>query len=108
MTPLVRKLEDIAEAGVDLTVVEPFTHALAALSPEEFVERVLVSGLGARRVCVGYDFTFGKARAGTAARLGELGRAHGFAVTVVPPVAAEGMVCSSTKVREFVLEGRVA
>jgi riboflavin kinase / FMN adenylyltransferase len=108
ITPLARKLELIAKSGVDMTVVEPFTLELAAMAPDAFVAHVLAAGLGARRVCVGYDFTFGRARAGTVARLGELGGAHGFDVTVVPPVAIDGMVCSSTKVREFVLEGRVA
>jgi riboflavin kinase/FMN adenylyltransferase len=107
ITTLSRKLELIGEHAIDTVVVEPFDRTFAALSPDEFVERVLASGLGAQHVCVGYDFTFGRARAGTTARLVELGRAHGFEVTVVPPVAVDGLVCSSTKVREFLLEGRV-
>jgi riboflavin kinase/FMN adenylyltransferase len=107
ITPLSRKLELIAASGVDVAVVEPFDRAFAGRSAEEFVEGVLVQGLGVRHVVVGYDFTFGSKRSGNAERLGELGRAHGFAVTVVPPVSVDGIVCSSTKVREFVLEGRV-
>src|SRR5207237_4377885 len=68
---------------------------------------VLVRALGAREVCVGYDFTFGKDRAGDTHLLATLGREHGFGVTVIDPVAVGGMICSSTKVRQFVLEGRV-
>ncbi len=107
ITPLGRKLELIAATGVDVTVVEPFDRAFAARSPEAFVGEVLVAGLGAAHVVVGYDFTFGQKRSGTTETLAALGRAHGFGSTVVPPVSVDGIVCSSTKVREFVLEGRV-
>jgi riboflavin kinase/FMN adenylyltransferase len=107
ITPLSRKLELIAETGIGVTVVEPFDPLLAAKSPEEFVDEILVGALGARHVCVGYDFTFGRARSGTIALLEELGRQRGFGVTVVAAQTVDGMVCSSTKVREFVLEGRV-
>ena len=107
ITPLPRKLELIAGQGIDATVVEPFDHAFAAQSAEEFVRAVLVEGLGARHVVVGYDFTFGKKRSGNVQLLTASGAAHGFGVTVVAPVSVDGIVCSSTKVREFVLEGRV-
>jgi riboflavin kinase / FMN adenylyltransferase len=107
ITPLGRKLELIAAEGVSATVVEPFDRAFASKSAEEFVRAVLAEGLGARHVVVGYDFTFGSKRSGNVQLLAELGLRHGFGVTVVPPVSVEGIVCSSTKVREFVLEGRV-
>lgn len=107
ITTLGRKLELIAGEGIDVTVVEPFDRAFAARSPEAFVGEVLADGLGARHVVVGYDFTFGAKRSGTVQLLAQLGPRHGFGVTVVPPISVEGIVCSSTKVREFVLEGRV-
>lgn len=103
-----RKLELCEEAGVAVAVVQPFDRAFAATSADEFVDRLLVRGLGAARVVVGYDFTYGHRRAGTVASLVEAGRANGFAVDVVPPFAVEGIVCSSTRVRQFVLEGRLA
>jgi riboflavin kinase/FMN adenylyltransferase len=49
ITPLARKLELIAQAGIDVAVVQPFDRAFAARSPGEFVEEVLIAGLGARR-----------------------------------------------------------
>jgi len=58
-------------------------------------------------VVVGYDFSFGKGRKGDARLLAAEGAALGIGVRVVPPVLADGLTCSSTKVREFVLEGRV-
>ena len=107
ITTLARKLELIAEARIDVTVVEPFTLALAAWSPEDFVTRILVDALGAKDVCVGWDFTFGKERAGTTERLSALGAQHGFAVSILDPVSAGGITCSSTKIRELLLEGNV-
>ncbi|MCU1281773.1 MAG: riboflavin biosynthesis protein RibF [bacterium] len=107
ITSLARKLELIAAQGIDATVVEPFDRAFAARSADDFVRAVLVDGLGARHIVVGYDFTFGSKRSGNVQLLRELGAAGGFGVTVVPPVSVEGIVCSSTKVREFVVEGRV-
>jgi riboflavin kinase/FMN adenylyltransferase len=107
ITPLPRKLELIAAEGIDVTVVEPFDRAFASRTPDEFVRGVLVDGLGAKHVVVGYDFTFGQKRSGNTEMLAERGRELGFGLTVVPPVSIEGIVCSSTKVREFTLEGRV-
>jgi riboflavin kinase/FMN adenylyltransferase len=107
ITSLDRKLELIAGAGIEVAVIEPFDQALAALSPVAFADQVLVAGLGARAVCVGHDFTFGARRSGTVDTLATLGHDRGFSATVVPPVSVDGMLCSSTKVREFVLEGRV-
>src|SRR5690349_9744662 len=65
LSSLERRLELLAAAGLDAVVVEPFTQALAALSPTAFVDEVLLGALKARAVIVGYDFTYGQGRAGT-------------------------------------------
>jgi riboflavin kinase/FMN adenylyltransferase len=104
---LERRLELLAAAGADVAIVEAFTPEFAAIEAEAFVRDVLVGRLGAREVVVGYDFSFGRGRRGTPALLREIGAALGLGVTIVPPVTIDGLVCSSTKVREFVLEGRV-
>jgi riboflavin kinase / FMN adenylyltransferase len=103
-----RKRELIADAGIDVLVLEPFTPALAALPPEEFVARVLVGHLGARELVVGYDFTYGAQRRGTASTLRAEGAARDIDVVVVPQVTVHGLAASSTKIREFLLEGNVA
>jgi riboflavin kinase/FMN adenylyltransferase len=104
---LERRLGLLAEAGVEIAVVEPFTRELASVEAEDFVRDVLADKLGARDVVVGYDFSFGRGRRGDPAMLARIGSERGLAVTVVPPVMADGLVCSSTKIREFALEGRV-
>jgi riboflavin kinase/FMN adenylyltransferase len=104
ITTAERKLELIAQTGVDAVVVQPFDRAFAAHSPAHFIDEVLVRGLGASQVVVGWDFTFGEKRAGNVETLKADRR---FGVSVVAPVAVDGLVCSSTKIREFVVEGRV-
>jgi riboflavin kinase / FMN adenylyltransferase len=107
IVPLERRLELLAQAGADLVVVEPFDAAFASIEAADFVGQVLRRDLDARQVVVGYDFSFGRDRAGDARLLTELGATLDLGVTVVPRVSVGGLTCSSTKVREFVLEGRV-
>ena len=87
LTPLPRKLELLEAFGLDLAVVLRFDAALAELSADAFIERVLVQGLGVAHVVIGYDFRFGKGRAGDPEMLRRAGAAHGFGVTVVAQVA---------------------
>jgi riboflavin kinase/FMN adenylyltransferase len=107
ITTYSRKLELIAACGVDATIVQPFDAALAAMSADQFIQEALVRAINARGVVVGYNFSFGHGRAGTPEMLRGAGAELGFTVTVVPPLTFDGLVASSTKVREFVLEGRV-
>ncbi len=102
-----RKLELIAAQGIDACVVEPFTGELASSSPEWFSDQLLARSLGARHIVVGYDFTYGQKRAGNVDSLRAAGKRLGFEVEVVTAVSIDGLVASSTKVREFVLEGNV-
>ncbi|HWV83198.1 MAG TPA: bifunctional riboflavin kinase/FAD synthetase [Hyphomicrobiaceae bacterium] len=107
LTPLPQKLRLLERYGVDLAFVLPFAHELAQMSAEAFVERVLVAGLGVRHVVIGYDFLFGKSRAGNAQQMAELGRAMGFGVSIVPPVGSGGEVYSSSAVRAELAQGDV-
>jgi len=106
VTPLPRKLELLAAQGVDAAVVQPFDLAYAATPAGEFVARDLAARLQAADVVVGWDFTAGHERARVDA-LRPLLAAHGIALHVVDPVTSEGLVVSSTKIREFLLEGNV-
>jgi riboflavin kinase/FMN adenylyltransferase len=107
LVTLERRLELLAEAGADVVVVEPFTSDLAALPAERFVAEILRADLDARHVVVGWDFTFGAGRQGNATMLTSEGARLHLGVSIVPPVMVAGLVCSSTKIREFVLEGRM-
>jgi riboflavin kinase / FMN adenylyltransferase len=106
LTPFRIKLRQLDAMGVDYLYLLSFDRAMAERSPESFIVEVLGQGLEPIHLVVGYDFVFGKGRSGNAAMLGDLGRAAGFAVTSVPAAAdAEGVVYSSTKVRERLAAG---
>ena len=107
LVTLERRLELLAEAGADVVVVEPFTADLAAMPANRFVAEVLHRDLDARHIVVGWDFTYGAGRQGNATTLTREGACLHLGVSIVPPVMVAGLVCSSTKIREFVLEGRV-
>jgi riboflavin kinase/FMN adenylyltransferase len=102
-----RKLELLAAQGVDACVLEPFTAELAAHSADEFVEQTLCRAMRAAEVVVGWDFTYGRKRHGNVDSLRVAGEARGFRVHVVPPVTVDGLVVSSTKIRELLHEGKV-
>ena len=102
-----RRGELLGEAGASVVVVEPFTREFAAIEADSFAGDVLAGDLHAAHVVVGYDFTFGKGRRGDTAMLEALGKRFGFGVSIVRRISVHGLTCSSTKVREFALEGRV-
>jgi riboflavin kinase/FMN adenylyltransferase len=106
VTSLARKLELLAGEGLDAAVVHPFDLAYAETPAREFVGRDLARRLGAAEVVVGYDFTAGHERARVEA-LRPLLSAAGIELHVVEPITADGLVVSSTKIREFLLEGNV-
>ena len=102
------KLGELAACGVAQTVVLPFDARLASQSPEEFIQNVLVDGLGARYVLVGDDFRFGARRAGDYAMLDAAGDARGFDVARMNSYEVHGLRVSSSAVREALAEGRMA
>ena len=102
-----QRLEWIAEAGIDVTLIEPFTEAFAHTPPERFVREYLHAGLAPVEVYVGYDFRFGRDREGSMRLLTELGPRLGFAVTIIPEVTIDGEDVNSTRIRELVTEGDV-
>ena len=92
----------------DLRVLElPFTHELAALSPEEFVRQHLLP-LRLKHLVIGHDFTLGRGRSGQPDVLRSLGEKYGFDVDQLPPVEVGGHVVSSTCLRELIGKGDVA
>lgn len=93
------KLGELRHLGIDRVGLLRFNAALAALSPEDFVQRLLVARLQAREVWVGPDFRFGRARAGNFALLQRMGAESGFAAETIAPVELDGAPVSSTRIR---------
>lgn len=107
LTSLDEKLAVLDELGLDIAIVLPFDAALAALDADRFIEDILVGALAVAEVVVGYHFFFGRNRGGSAETLKAAGAAHGFAVTIVAPVAERGEPFSSTAIRLLLAEGDV-
>ena len=108
LNSLREKLRFLAECGwVDALHVLRFNRALASLSAEDFVRRILCDGLRARQVVVGEDFRFGQGRRGDVAMLRRMGAELGFAVETLAPVERAGARVSSTRVRAALQAGRL-
>jgi riboflavin kinase/FMN adenylyltransferase len=110
------KLAELQACGIAQCVVLPFNQTLAALSPDDFVQQMLVQGLGVRYVLVGDDFCYGAKRAGDYASLSRSGQALGFEVARMnsyeisePPSADKpgvtGVRVSSSAVRQALANG---
>ena len=111
LTDLDQKLELLADAGVDRTLVVHFDEARSKESAADFVQEVLVGCLGARAVVVGHDFHFGHRREGSVPFLAAMGAQHGFDVVglhlTTGSDAAEGEPVSSTRIRQLLGAGDV-
>jgi riboflavin kinase/FMN adenylyltransferase len=106
LSSLRQKIEIFRAHGVLRTYVARFDGRLASLSPETFIDDVLVRRLAARWLLVGEDFRFGKARAGDLATLRRSART--FSVEALRTVAIEGERASSTAVRTALSAGNLA
>lgn len=105
LTSLREKVELLAGFGVSRVHVCRFNYAFAQIAAEDFVERILVKGLGARWVLVGDDFRFGARRAGDLALLRRLAPRLGLEVAALASVTLEGERVSSTAVRRALAAG---
>jgi riboflavin kinase/FMN adenylyltransferase len=108
---LLSSLEDrrrwMTAEGIEQVCVLPFNNEFAKLTPEQFVESILVGKLDARAVLVGDNFRFGNRQAGDTALMQHLGEKHGFTVEIVDAVNYRHHPVSSTEVRKLIIEGNV-
>ncbi|MEA5418667.1 bifunctional riboflavin kinase/FAD synthetase [Spirulina sp. CCNP1310] len=108
LTPLDEKVQQLEAFGIEQLVLLPFTQALAHLSPQAFVEDILIAQLQARRVAVGADFCFGRDRSGTAAELRAIASPHGCEVLITPLHCQGSERVSSSAIRQALAQGDIA
>lgn len=94
------KFAALQALGVDRLVTLRFDEHIRAMTPESFVDELIVGSLGARHVVVGDDFRYGRKACGTIETLRTAGREHGFGVEQIDPFILDGVRVSSTAVRE--------
>ena len=99
------KLESLSNNGIDRVIVEHFNAHFSSLSPQDFVEKVLVQGLHVKWLMVGEDFCYGARRAGNIEMLVEAGQRHGFEVETLAAVMNHGTRISSSAVRSALAHG---
>lgn len=102
------KLERLTEYGAERIVCLQFTSRLRQLTAEEFVQQILVDGLGITHLVVGDDFRFGCDRSGDFPLLQKLGPQKGFSVEHTRTFLMDGKRVSSTRVREQLINGNIA
>ncbi|MGI2908432.1 bifunctional riboflavin kinase/FAD synthetase [Tolypothrix sp. VBCCA 56010] len=97
LTPVDEKVQQLRSLGIEQLVLLPFGKELSALTPEEFVEQILVQQLQCQQISVGEDFCFGKKRSGTAKHLQFIAAKYGIPVTIVPIQTHAGESVTSTE-----------
>lgn len=107
LTRFREKLEALRRYGVRRVLVLPFNDRLARMPAEEFVQTVLVQGLGVKYLVVGDDFRFGRGREGSFGTLQAAGQAHGFQVAHMHTFHVDGARVSSTRIRQALEQGKM-
>ena len=105
LTRFREKVQALRRYAVDRVLVLKFNKAFSQQSPDDFIQNLLVSGLGVKYLVIGDDFRFGKDRAGDFAMLQAAGREHGFEVVNMHTFALDDERVSSTRVRSALGEG---
>jgi riboflavin kinase/FMN adenylyltransferase len=107
LTTLIDRIELLKIHNADQVAVMKFTKEFAAISPEDFVKNILVDQLSVTKVVVGTDFTYGFKAAGNIETLIKSGKENGFEVIVMDLKAEDDQKISSTRIRTYILEGKV-
>ena len=103
LTTRQEKLAELETTGLDQVAILRFDRALADLSADDFVDRILRARFGMRELLIGHDHGFGRGREGSVETLRALGASRGFLVEVVPPVCtADGEAVSSSRIRRAI------
>ncbi len=107
LSTLSEKKKIIETFGMDNLLVIQFTKEFSQQTPEEFVEKYLINGIGVKEIVIGYDHHFGKGRGGDIEILKKKGEEIGFGVTAVPEYKIDDIIVSSTKIRKALIAGDI-
>ena len=105
-----QKEELIEKSGIDVLICIPFDKAFAAITADDFIEKILVNKIGMKGIIIGPDYTFGKDRTGTIDLLKSEGKRLGFETIISPWINDTNTGIeriSSTRIREIIMEGKV-
>lgn len=107
LTTIDEKISILQKLKIDRLIILPFDNDFAQLSSQEFIENILVKKIGFRKIVVGYDHAFGRHRQGNYLILEELSKEYNYSIIVMPPLAVDGVIISSTRIRKLLSNGEV-
>ena len=107
LNTLEEKKQIMETLGLDYLIIHPFTKEFSRLTATEFVEDILVDGLKAKKIIIGYDHRFGRNRNANIQDLIAFGNTLGFDVEEIPAQEIDDVSVSSTKIRNALLEGDI-
>jgi len=108
LSTLSEKIEILSRLGIENLFVINFTKEFSQQTPEQFVTKYLVEGMGVKEIVIGYDHHFGKGRGGNFDLLNSLGEKYNFVITPVEEFKVGEETVSSTKIRNALLDGNVS
>ena len=101
------KRDLLQRLGVEREVLFPFREETKSMTPEAFIQEILVERMDAKLICVGEDFRFGCGRRGNVEMLDEYASKYGYELCVFPKICEDGEVISSTRIRRELAEGKI-
>lgn len=99
------KMELLNKIGFDFVFSVPFDEQTMSVSADFFVKNILIEKLNAKVICCGFNYTFGRNAEGNTARLTSIASQHGARVKVYDPVYLDGVLVSSTAIRNYIKSG---
>lgn len=108
LTTLTEKIEILQKTKLNKVLIIPFTREFSLVTAEKFIENYLLDKIGVKKVIIGHDHMFGHNRGGSVTVLHDYGKRFGFDVEVIEAQQINGVVVSSTKIREALEEGNIA
>jgi riboflavin kinase/FMN adenylyltransferase len=102
-----QRVEEIRKFGIEAVLIVPFDQKFSSLSGQDFIQNIVVNILKAKVVIVGENFRFGKNREGDISLLRQSASRFNFEVYSIPPVVKDGLVVSSSLIRNFLQDGNV-
>lgn len=107
LTTIEEKIDILKNFGIDRAVVIEFTREFSNTNPVDFVRKELFEKIGFCEIVIGHDHAFGKNREGGIRTLRSLGTKLKFAVDDLPAYEVDGVVLSSTKIRDLLRKGKI-
>ncbi|MBC7390073.1 MAG: bifunctional riboflavin kinase/FAD synthetase [Opitutaceae bacterium] len=108
LTSITEKIELLQEIGIGHLIILPFDLQMGEMTAHEFVQKILIEGVRARKVILGYDHRFGKDRAGGLDFLQKHNNRYNLILEEIPKKEVDNIGISSSKIKSFLIEGKIS